>query len=312
MEAAGRRAQRDAERRQRLQQKANMISEAADAVAEWEDVMSDLVSIHDAKTTTIDWAALTKAPAPLQPQATSSRELIAISKIEAFKPSVFDFLRGGSDRRLARLQMVLDTARAEDERDNQLASNSYKIALSEWESDRALAKRILDHDPAAFRDVISEMQTLSSEGLIGSNIEFNISQAAVHAIAKVHDDSIVPRVRRKQLASGKLSESKMPAGDFNEHYQDYVSSVALRIAGDLYAILPINEIYVTCSPEILDTKTGYKRFTPIISVKFVRETFNKLNLSRIDPSDALRNFVHRMDFKRTRGFAEVDPLMPLE
>ncbi|MGY4494699.1 hypothetical protein [Pseudomonas sp. TE3610] len=36
-----------------------------------------------------------------------------------------------------------------------------------------------------------------------------------------------------------------------------------------------------------------------------RSTLNSLNLDAIDPSDAMKNFVHRMAFKKTQGFSAV-------
>jgi hypothetical protein len=33
-----------------------------------------------------------------------------------------------------------------------------------------------------------------------------------------------------------------------------------------------------------------------------------LNFESLDPSDALRDFVHRMSFKKTKGFARVEAL----
>ncbi|MCA9808257.1 MAG: hypothetical protein KC476_09915, partial [Cyanobacteria bacterium HKST-UBA06] len=85
-------------------------------------------------------------------------------------------------------------------------------------------------------------------------------------------------------------------------YQDYVVSVALKFAGDLLQILPLDEVYVTCHVELLNTQTGHKEVSPILSVHFVRDTFKRLNLSQLDPSDSLQNFNHSMSFKKTKGF----------
>ncbi|MFZ5616000.1 MAG: hypothetical protein ACOZAA_01580 [Pseudomonadota bacterium] len=49
---------------------------------------------------------------------------------------------------------------------------------------------------------------------------------------------------------------------------------------------------------------------PILSVQFARDMFKRLNLEAVDPSDAMRNFRHVMDFKKTKGFAPIAPLEP--
>ena len=103
----------------------------------------------------------------------------------------------------------------------------------------------------------------------------------------------------------------MTVGQFNELYQDYVASVALKIAGDLFHIIPLDEVYVTCLRQMLNTQTGHQELTPILSVQFVRPTFASLNLTNLDPSDAMANFNHTMSFKKTKGFAQIEPLKPI-
>jgi hypothetical protein len=160
----------------------------------------------------------------------------------------------------------------------------------------------------AILEVLEEMQSLTSEDLIGKGIGFSIKQGAVHAAVSVHRDEIVPNFRRKQLASGKLSQTKMPIGEFNEIYHDCVASASLRVAGDVFQFVPIAEVYVTCAVEMLNPENGHMEETPILSVRYVRETFENLNLSRLDPSQSLNSFVHNMVFSRTKSFSGKESL----
>ena len=311
MAAAARRAEREAERRRKQYAKDQMIEDAADAVAEWQDRIRDIVSLHVDPTEDMDWSAVVCQPEPQEPFRNGGREEAAAARLNAFQPRFWDFFWGGSEKRREGLERAVLEASAEDDREYQQAIEAYQASHAEWKADTELAKRLLSGDVAAQRDVLAEMQSLSEEGLIGTHLSFRLSDEFVHAIAHVHGDEVVPKVRRKQLQSGRLSESKMPAGEANELYQDYVCSVALRVAGDLFGLLPREEIYVTCIADMLDRATGHQEETPIISVRFVRETFRRLSLGRIDPSDCMRNFVHEMSFKRTSGFAPVVPLKPL-
>ena len=183
--------------------------------------------------------------------------------------------------------------------------------LDEWANDVALARKLTEGYAGAIRNVIEEMQSLSQDGLIGSSISFEIGDDFLHAKPEVHTDEIVPKFRRKQLASGKLSETKMPVSQFNELYQDYVASVALRVAGDLFNIVPLREVYVTCLTRMLNPKTGHQELTPILSVQFARDTFLRLNLVDVDPSDSMANFNHAMSFAKTKGFTRTEPLRPI-
>lgn len=311
MAASARRAEREAERRRKQYAKEQMIEDAADAVAEWQERIREIVSLHVDPTDDMDWRAVLRKPEPQEPSRSNDRETDAVAALNAFQPGFFDFLWGGAERRRAKLEQAVVDGRRADEQTYQEALSSYRSEHAEWKADTALAKRLLEGEIAAEREVIAEMQSLGDEGLIGTHLSFRISDEFLHAIAHVHGDEVVPKVRRKQLQSGRLSESKMPAGEANELYQDYVCSVALRVAGDLFGLLPRDEVYVTCVTRMLDRATGHQAETPILSVRFVRDTFRRLSLGRIDPSDSMRNFAHEMSFKRTTGFSPVHALQPL-
>lgn len=312
MAAASRAAQRDSERRYKQAFKAQTAADAADAVAEWEEIIRDLISLHVDHADAINWREIAVSDRPQPPQYLEEYERGARAKLDNFRPGKLDFLKGGSAKRRQRLVDAVAQAKQGDEQIFQQSQDKYVADLADWKADTALAKRLLAGEAAAMRDVINEMQSLSKDGLIGTEIRFDINDNAIHAIVRIHNDEIVPRIRRKQLASGRLAESKMPAGEFHELYQDYVTSAALRVGADLLNLLPLDEVYVTCTPLMLDSKSGHLRHIPILSVQIVRATFDRLRLAAIDPSDAMSNFNHAMSFKRTKGFMAIDPLRPID
>ncbi len=310
--AAMRAAERESQRHHKQMMKEQMIDDAADAVESWQDYIHDLVSIHANPADDVDWTAIAHKAEPVKPQKLSQKQNFAERALSEFTPKFWHFLVGGSDRKRDRLEEALHKAIQDDEMTYQASISSYDSKKAEWEADRSLANRLLAGDLSAKKEVIAEMQSLSSESLIGSAVSFELDEEHVHAIPVVHTDEVVPNYRRKQLQSGRLSESKMPAGQFNELYQDYVCSVALRVAGDLFGLLPDNEVFVTCVATKLNKTTGHQEPTPILSVHFVKETFARLNLSNLDPSDSLANFNHVMNFKRTKGFERIEPLKSIE
>lgn len=97
-------------------------------------------------------------------------------------------------------------------------------------------------------------------------------------------------------------------GRFNELHQDYVCSCALRVGRELLAILPDELVIVTALDNVLNGSTGHMQEQPILSVAFSRSTVDGLNLESIDPSDAMKNFVHNMSFKKAAGFSAVTAL----
>ncbi|WP_299671336.1 hypothetical protein [uncultured Roseobacter sp.] len=307
--ATARRMEKEAERKHKQQLKERIAADASDAVSDWERYIDNLLSVHTNLTRRIDWHRMIDKPAPKQPQTKSRHSDRAMAAMVGFKPGMFDFLTGGTKKKKSILEQNLKAATEKDRIENERILRKYDEDVAEWENDRSLAKRLVDGDILAMREVISELKSLSENDLIGSSVEFSIYENSVLARPQVHSDEVVPSMRRKQLASGKLSETKMPVGQFNELYQDYVASVALKVAGDLFQVLPIDEVYVTCEGEMLNTATGHKAPTPILSVQFVRKTFETLNLSNIDPSDSMINFNHKMNFSKTKGFTSITPLM---
>ncbi|SON57177.1 hypothetical protein HDIA_3636 [Hartmannibacter diazotrophicus] len=288
-----------------------MISDSTTAVEDWEKCVGNLVSIHTDLVDMIDWHKIASQPGPSEPYQANDHRDRAETALAKFKPSVFHVFRGGSAKLRTQLETKIDEAAVLDQKQYQDAFTAYAKAAAEWEDETNFAKRLLRGEAAAIRQVIEEMQSLSETALVGTAIEFSFGQDFIHAKINIHGDDIVPGMRRKQLASGRLSETKMPVGQFNELYQDYVASVALKTAGDLFHILPLVEVYVTCMANMLNPQTGHQEWMPILSVQFVRDSFMRLNLNEIDPSDALRNFRHAMKFSKTKGFFAVEQLEPV-
>jgi len=310
--AAIKAAERENKKVQKQRQKEDEIFEAANAVEDWRNYIQELTSIHIDIAEKVDWHSIVDAPKPIIPiNITKYREKLA-PKLKHFRPRFTDFLHGGTEKRKQKLIEKFKEAKLIDESATKDALSQFSDEIKEWDNDQYMASKVIAGDANALKEVIEESQLANGDDLIGSNIKFKFGNNFIHAMPQIHTQEIIPNFRRKQLASGKLSQSKMPAGEFNELYQDYAASVALKIAGDLFHILPQEEVFVTCFTIMLDKTTGHQKPTPILSVQFVNSTLSSLNLLHIDPSDSLSNFNHVMDFKRTKGFSEIIPLHSIE
>ena len=138
---------------------------------------------------------------------------------------------------------------------------------------------------------------------IGSDINyFFLDRSTVEVTFNVNSEKVIPNESKSLLKSGKLSIKEMPKGKFYELYQDYVCGCVLRIARELFALLPIEEAVITTMSNLLNTQTGYMEKQSILSVFIPKETLCRLNFQMIDPSDSMNNFKHNMNFKKTRGF----------
>jgi len=88
-------------------------------------------------------------------------------------------------------------------------------------------------------------------------------------------------------------------------------SCILRVAREVFAMLPVETILVTASADSIDASTGQTVDQPVLSVAMPREVVARLEFNRLDPSEAMENFLHRGDFKASRksgAFLAITPL----
>lgn len=140
-------------------------------------------------------------------------------------------------------------------------------------------------------------------------MEFKLNNNCLCIDLNVYSQNIIPTKSKNLLKSGKLSLKDIPKNQYNEIYQDYVCSAILRVAREIFALLPIDKVIITAEDELLNKSTGHKELLPIVSVLIFKETFETLNLDLIDTSDSMLNFVHNMDFKKTTGFKAIDKIL---
>ncbi|MEW5985909.1 MAG: hypothetical protein AB1791_04685 [Chloroflexota bacterium] len=316
IQAAQRRSEREARRRQnelegRRKQLAKMqeLERAAFEVEEYENRIDLLTSVHKECGEVWNWESIYEKPAPSEPTPGNTHEQAARRRLDTFKPSVTDKLLKRTQSRIDNLAADLEKAQTLDRTEFEASLAAYRQEYQDWEDTRNLAGRILGRDIEAFTDAIREVDPFSEISALGSRIHFVIDHvSAVNVTFDVHGADIIPSEVKSLLQSGKLSVKKMPKGRFYEVYQDYVCGCVLRIARELFALLPIETTIVTAIGEVLNTQTGHIEQKPILSVLVPKATLAKLDFERLDPSDSLNNFVHRMKFKKTGGFEPVETI----
>lgn len=156
-----------------------------------------------------------------------------------------------------------------------------------WSYYHSIAPKILAGDIDAYLQLVYEVNPLDDLLMYGSNYEFGTDNAK-----KIEVEF---NINVAALAEAKKSMSNL---EYNFLLQDYVCSVCIRIARDMFALLPIRN---TIIHTVLDGKT-------ILSVDFDRQNLSKVKFGYIDPSDTLEQFKHNMDFDEMNGFSPVNNL----
>lgn len=315
--AAQRQYEREAQRQRRELQKQQQklakmqeLEKSAYEVQLHENYISSLLSVHKNCSDIWDWKLILLSELPIAPTKFHSHENSAQFKLDKFKPRFFDKVLGRSESKRMGLISNVEEARKIDNIKYHEALKKHGEEYAELESTCELADRILSGDIEAYLDAIKKIAPFDDIAELGSLIEFHVkSSSIIEVILHVNDEEVIPSETKCLLKSGKLSEKKLPKSKFYELYQDYVSSCVLRVARELFALLPIDIVISTTMGNILNTQTGYMEENPILSVVIPRKTLDGLNFEMMDPSDSMKNFVHRVNFKKTKGFSAVVALM---
>ena len=104
MGAAARRMERDAERRRKLALKAEVATNAAADIEDWQSYLSDLVTIHTKQSEHMDWHKILAMPEPGPPVRNFANEEAARENLASFRPGLLTRLLGRSKKHQAELQ----------------------------------------------------------------------------------------------------------------------------------------------------------------------------------------------------------------
>ena len=149
------------------------------------------------------------------------------------------------------------------------------------------ANGILNGDIDTYYEVINDVNPLDDLMSYGSEFECGTDDPRMIAI-------------HFHVNSGKVlgDAKKLPKTEYNDLWQDYVCACTLRIARDMFALLPVRHI-------VVDARDWLKE---ILSVDFTRREFEQLDFDDLDASDTVGQFNHRMVFSLQDGFSRITPI----
>jgi len=261
---------------------------------EYNNLVESLRSIHKTCDDPVNWEALKNSSEPFAPGTIGPRQAAALQELNAYKPGLFERLSSGNKKK--ELEKAVEQAAAED-------AEEYE----NWKKLVALADRVLQGDLDAYLDVIDQMNPLGDLIDFGSDFEIGADNAgAIEVEFKAKIDSIVPQYTLSLTKTGKLSQREMTKTAYFELVQDFVCSCSIRIARDIFALLPVKTVVVHAVDSRINNQTGRREEVTILSVLFERDIMDGLNFEHIDPSAAMNNFLHNMKFQKTAGMMPVD------
>lgn len=316
--ASIKRAERNAQRRRReLQNQQKQLAKMQEQqrnqyeVAVYGNYVDLITSVHKESSENWDWDAILNSEPPPEPQYDNSNERTAQAKLDAYKPMILDKMFGQAKKMQARLAQEVEAAKRKGQAAYDTARQEYEQEYEEWKQFREIAAGIQKRDLQSYVKAVEASNPFADIKGIGSRMSISTSASwYMEVTLHVNGDEVIPKQEKSLTSTGKLSVKNIPEGRRNEIYQDYICGCVLRAARELFALLPIDMVFVHALAEVLDRSTGHLDAQPIVSVAIPRATLTRLNFDTIDCSDSLKNFVHNMSFSKTKGFSPVERVDP--
>lgn len=292
--------QREIEKQLKEAEKLEEQKKNALLVEEYENYIYMIQHVHVECSDPINWSSVASSPAPFTMGEKGPHEIAAEDSFNNFKPNFIEKIFSGmGEKRKAKLFEAVDAAKQED-------LENYEF----WEANTKLAKGILSGDIDAYYTAIEETNPFEDLLDFGSGFEFGTDDPKYIEIEfQVKSDSVVPEKSKSLTKTGKLSEKALSKTMYYDITQDYVCSCSIRLARELFSLLPVDFVIVHATDTVLNTATGEEEIDTILSVKFLRDGFASINFDKIDASDFVETFEHNMCFKKTSGFKKVDRLL---
>lgn len=165
-----------------------------------------------------------------------------------------------------------------------LVSDEADDSNGEWTYYKERAEKVLNGDIDTYFEIISDLNPLDDLLEYGSEFECGTDDPRMLSVHfKVNSERIL---RDAQTLNRR---------EYNLLLQDYVCGCAIRIARDMFALLPLRHL-------IIDATDGTRN---ILSVDFNRTSFLDLDFETIDASDTVEKFSHEMHFDPDCGFGEI-------
>ncbi len=217
----------------------------------YENRLDMIQAIHKECDDDFNWSGIAQTPPPfdLPNGEIGENERRALSDLENYKPSFFDRLSDKDSTKRAELQKAVFEAKEKD-----------KSEYEEWKSLNLLANEVLNRNDSLYLPIIEEMQPFDDLLEFGSGFEFFIYEPDWLEIDfDVNAETVVPKEIKSLTKTGKVSTKQMPKGKYFEIQQDYICSCVIRMARDMFALLPIDYVVINALDNRLDTATGINK-----------------------------------------------------
>ena len=160
--------------------------------------------------------------------------------------------------------------------------------IEHWDYFKSRAESVLNGDIDTYFEIISDINPLDDLIQYGSNFECGTDDPRMLVVDYQVNSQIV------------FNDSlHIPTQVQQDLLQDYICGCTIRIARDMFALLPLRHLIVNANDN-----DHY-----VLSVDYEKQQFEKLDFSSLDASDTVELFRYRMAYDKNTGFSPITPLI---
>lgn len=273
---------------------ANNISQNIQEVEKHNAYINMLTSVHLEVEDNVDWHVI--AGEDLSHLLNEGPNVKSVLDEAAnYKPTWRDKLFNRVDARKMMIEEKLPEAREFD-----MALHEKKQRLKD------IAVGILNGNSKMWTNALIEYAPFDDIESFGSELVFDIQNNNLVVNFTVGNKEVVPINTLSLTSTNKVSRKKMSVTNYLALYQDYVCSCVIRIAREVFAIIPIDTVLI----HVYDFSQAEPspKMGCILSTRLNRVNIENLQFEDIDCSDTIETFEHNMKYLKTKGFKLVEEL----
>jgi hypothetical protein len=291
--------------------KLDKAHEAAQEVARHRALIDALTTLHRDVSPEWDWDEMRLEGAPAKPVLKRDRQTAALRALRHYSPSILDKLTGKAKEKRSALIKLFDEAERQDAQTNKTLKEEYARTHAEWKERVDLAAKVVARNPAAYYDALKLLNPFGRIPGLGRSVGFSVEDGRTLQVEiAVYSEDEFPKEVKVLSKNGNVATREMPPTMLRGLHATHVCSAVLRAAREAFALLPVDVVIITATALVLNTRTGHSTNMPILSAAITRRGVQALNFLALDPVEAMTNFLHRMDFKKIKGFSPIVPLEP--
>ncbi|MDR0270253.1 hypothetical protein [Paenibacillus sp.] len=267
--------------------------------AAWYDNQLEwIASIHRICGEPINWEQIAASAPPFPRGEKGPNEKLAEKSCLEFKPTRMQKLLKQDAAIRQELEEQLEMAREQDRQD-----------YMQWKSVTDFAHSIREGNRTAYLRVLEEIAPLEDLLTMGSGLEFTVlNTAAVEVEMDMNSGQVIPHGSKLLTEEGIFKESPFSIEEQHELECKYVCGSVIRIARELFAVLPLDTVLVHAKDTKMNLGIGQEEYVTVLSIQFDRDALSEMDTDREASPELLAPFLHHIKFDAATGF---DPALQL-